>query len=202
MLLSPFLWGGPLHDMPIINPVLTFPPELLLKAQDMRVVFFEVSNVPKDFSVDPDAGEASAGVAISVLNSLDIKGLKLLDQAGIAAVLMVADRADEQAFKKHAASARLMRATTDGKFAAATQMLAALGLPWSQAAVMGVDWDDLALMRNAAFSCAPADAHVEVKAVAHHVSKAARGCGAVRAFCDLLLTASGRYAGLLEACAK
>jgi 3-deoxy-D-manno-octulosonate 8-phosphate phosphatase (KDO 8-P phosphatase) len=35
-------------------------------------------------------------------------------------------------------------------------------------------------------------------AVAHHVTAAAGGNGAAREFCDLLLVASGRYAGLLE----
>jgi 3-deoxy-D-manno-octulosonate 8-phosphate phosphatase (KDO 8-P phosphatase) len=37
-----------------------------------------------------------------------------------------------------------------------------------------------------------------VKAVAQHVTTAAGGYGAAREFCDLLLVASGRYAGLLE----
>ena len=48
-------------------------------------------------------------------------------------------------------------------------------------------------------SPAPANAHAEVKACAHHVTSVAGGHGAAREFCDLLLVASGRYAGLLEA---
>jgi 3-deoxy-D-manno-octulosonate 8-phosphate phosphatase (KDO 8-P phosphatase) len=54
-------------------------------------------------------------------------------------------------------------------------------------------------MRRAALSCAPANAHVEVKAIAHHVTQATGGHGAARELCDLLLVASGRYAGLLAA---
>jgi 3-deoxy-D-manno-octulosonate 8-phosphate phosphatase (KDO 8-P phosphatase) len=34
-------------------------------------------------------------------------------------------------------------------------------------------------------------------AVAHHVTRASGGHGAVRELCDLLLVASGRYASLL-----
>jgi 3-deoxy-D-manno-octulosonate 8-phosphate phosphatase (KDO 8-P phosphatase) len=49
-----------------------------------------------------------------------------------------------------------------------------------------------------AFACAPANAHAEVKAAAHYVTRAIGGQGAAREFCDLLLVASGRYAGLLE----
>ena len=62
---------------------------------------------------------------------------------------------------------------------------------------MGDDWPDLPLLARAGFACAPANAHAEVKAVAHHVTSAAGGHGAAREFCDLLLIASGRYAGLL-----
>jgi 3-deoxy-D-manno-octulosonate 8-phosphate phosphatase (KDO 8-P phosphatase) len=55
------------------------------------------------------------------------------------------------------------------------------------------------VLRRCAFACAPANAHAEVKACAHHVTHNAGGHGAAREFCDLLLIASGRYAGLLEA---
>jgi 3-deoxy-D-manno-octulosonate 8-phosphate phosphatase (KDO 8-P phosphatase) len=51
---------------------------------------------------------------------------------------------------------------------------------------------------RAGFACAPANAHVEVKAVAHHVTTAAGGHGAAREFCDLLLVACGRYEALLR----
>jgi 3-deoxy-D-manno-octulosonate 8-phosphate phosphatase (KDO 8-P phosphatase) len=53
-------------------------------------------------------------------------------------------------------------------------------------------------MTRAAFACAPANAHVEARAVAHHVTQAQGGHGAARECCDLLLTAAGRYAELLH----
>jgi len=54
------------------------------------------------------------------------------------------------------------------------------------------------VMRRVAFSCAPANAHVEVRAAAHYVTGTRGGDGAVRELCDLLMVASGRYAGLLQ----
>jgi len=48
-----------------------------------------------------------------------------------------------------------------------------------------------------ALACAPAQAHAEVRAAAHHVTAVPGGQGAAREFCDLLLCASGRYASLL-----
>ena len=53
-------------------------------------------------------------------------------------------------------------------------------------------------MRRAAISCAPAQAHLEVRSVAQYITLAAGGHGAAREFCDLLMVASGRYVNLLE----
>ena len=63
---------------------------------------------------------------------------------------------------------------------------------------MGDDWPDLPLFARAAFACAPANAHIEVRSRAHHVTQARGGEGAARECCDLLLTAAGRYADLLR----
>ena len=63
---------------------------------------------------------------------------------------------------------------------------------------MGDDWPDLAVMQRCAFACAPANAHAEVQALAHYVTRARGGEGAAREFCDVLLVASGQYAALLE----
>jgi 3-deoxy-D-manno-octulosonate 8-phosphate phosphatase (KDO 8-P phosphatase) len=88
---------------------------------------------------------------------------------------------------------------TEDKAPAAQKTLEALGLDWSHAAAIGDDWPDLPVLRHCAFSAAPANAHVEVKAAARYVTAARGGEGAAREFCDLLLVASGRYAQLLEA---
>ena len=73
-----------------------------------------------------------------------------------------------------------------------------LALEWPELAVMGDDWPDLPLMTRAGFACAPANAHAEVRAVAHHVTAARGGDGAARECCDLLLMAAGCYASLLQ----
>jgi 3-deoxy-D-manno-octulosonate 8-phosphate phosphatase (KDO 8-P phosphatase) len=88
------------------------------------------------------------------------------------------------------------------KLAAAEALLASLQLAWPEVAVIGDDWPDLPLLVRAGFACAPANAHAEVKAVVHHVTSMGGGHGAAREFCDLLLIAAGRYAGLLAAHAQ
>jgi 3-deoxy-D-manno-octulosonate 8-phosphate phosphatase (KDO 8-P phosphatase) len=87
---------------------------------------------------------------------------------------------------------------TEDKVPAAEKTLQALGLDWPQAAAMGDDWPDLPVMRRAAISAAPANAHVEVRALADHVTEACGGHGAARQWCDILLVASGRYKQILD----
>jgi 3-deoxy-D-manno-octulosonate 8-phosphate phosphatase (KDO 8-P phosphatase) len=89
---------------------------------------------------------------------------------------------------------------TEDKRPAAESTLAALGLNWSEAAGMGDDWPDLPVMQRCAFSCAPANAHAEVIALADHVTKLKGGEGAAREFCDILMVASGRYVDLWQEC--
>jgi 3-deoxy-D-manno-octulosonate 8-phosphate phosphatase (KDO 8-P phosphatase) len=84
------------------------------------------------------------------------------------------------------------------KLAAAASLMSQLGQGWDTLAAMGDDWPDLPLMTRAAFACAPANAHAEVKAVAQHVTAARGGHGAARECCDLLLMAAGCYAALLN----
>jgi 3-deoxy-D-manno-octulosonate 8-phosphate phosphatase (KDO 8-P phosphatase) len=48
------------------------------------------------------------------------------------------------------------------------------GPGWAEVAAIGDDWPDLPLLLRAGLACAPANAHAEVKAVAHHVTAARR----------------------------
>ena len=176
------------------EPALSFPPELLLQAQGIRVAIFDVDGVLTDGRIY--IGEH--GEEFKAFSTLDGHGLKLLPQAGI--VPLVITGRDSPAVRRRVADLGIAHAVYGAadKLAAAAPLLAQLGVDWRAVAAMGDDWPDLPLMSRAAFACAPANAHVEVRAVAHHVTRAGGGHGAARECCDLLLTASGRYAALLR----
>jgi 3-deoxy-D-manno-octulosonate 8-phosphate phosphatase (KDO 8-P phosphatase) len=177
-----------------INPVIAFAPELLLAAQGVRAAIFDVDGVLTDGRIYiGDQGEA-----FKAFSTLDGHGLKLLARGGIVPVVITGR--DSPAVRRRVADLGITHAVygAGDKLVAATPVLAALGLDWPQVAAMGDDWPDLPLMTRAAFACAPANAHVEVRAIAHHVTQAPGGHGAARECCDLLLTAAGRYADLLR----
>ena len=177
-----------------MKPTLNFDPELLLKAQGVKVAFFDVDGVLTDGGLF----FSESGESIKRFNSLDGHGLKLLQLAGITPVVITGR--DSMALRVRLQAFGIVHAFfgTEDKRPAAEKTLATLGLDWSVAAAMGDDWPDLPVMRRCAFACAPVNAHAEVLAVAHHVTALQGGHGAARVFCDILLVASGRYGSLLE----
>ena len=175
------------------TPALAFPPELLLLAQDVRVVFLDVDGVLTDGGLY----FSESGETLKRFNTLDGHGLKLLQQAGITPAVVTGRDSAPLRLRLHALGIEHAVFGTEDKRPAAETILAKLGLNWSQAAAMGDDWPDLPMMRRSAFACAPVNAQAEVLAAAHYVTRAQGGNGAVRELCDLLLVASGRYAALL-----
>jgi 3-deoxy-D-manno-octulosonate 8-phosphate phosphatase (KDO 8-P phosphatase) len=176
-----------------MTPALSFAPELLLLAQGIRVAFFDVDGVLTDGGLYfSDRGET-----LKRFNTLDGHGLKLLQKAGITPAVITGRDSKPLRARLQALGITHAHYGTEDKRPAAEATLRALGLDWRQAAAMGDDWPDLAVMRCCAFACAPANAHIEVRAAAQHVTQARGGEGAAREFCDLLLVASGQYAALL-----
>lgn len=175
------------------SPVLQFPPELLLRAQPVRVAFFDVDGVLTDGGLYI----SESGETLKRFNTLDGHGLKLLQKAGITPVVITGRDSLPLRVRLKALGVEHAVFGTEDKRPAAEQILATLGLDWSQAAAMGDDWPDLPVMRRSALACAPANAQAEVRHAAHFVTQASGGHGAARELCDLLLVATGRYATLL-----
>lgn len=180
--------------MRTLRPTQTFAPELLLQAQGIRAAIFDVDGVLTDGRLYI----SEAGETLKTFNVLDGHGLKLLAQAGITP-LVVTGR-DSPAVRRRLADLGLQHAAfgAHDKVAAAEQLLSNLQVGWDELAVIGDDWPDLPLMLRARFVAAPAQAHVEVRALADYVTALPGGLGAAREFCDLLLIAAGRYAELLS----
>jgi len=177
---------------------LSFPPEVLLKAQGagsgIKAAIFDVDGVLTDGRIYI----SERGEEFKAFNTLDGHGLKLLAKGGITPIVITGR--DSPAVRRRVADLGIAHAVygAHDKLAAAASVMTPLQIGWHALAVMGDDWPDLPLMTRAAFACAPSNAHIEVKAVAHHVTAAAGGHGAARECCDLLLMAAGRYADLLH----
>ncbi|MBM3388407.1 MAG: 3-deoxy-D-manno-octulosonate 8-phosphate phosphatase [Betaproteobacteria bacterium] len=193
----------PSQPQRLLQPVQRFSPETLLAAQGtnssagalgVKVCFFDVDGVLTDGSLWIGA----EGEVVKAFHALDGHGLKLLAQGGVTPVVITGR--DSAAVRRRVADLGLAHAHygVQDKVAAAQAVLADLKLDWGDSAAMGDDWPDLPLLQRVGFACVPPGAHTEVRALAHHVTAAPAGMGAVRECCDLLLIAKGAYAALLN----
>jgi YrbI family 3-deoxy-D-manno-octulosonate 8-phosphate phosphatase len=78
------------------------------------------------------------------------------------------------------------------------RLLQERGVEPRQVCYVGDDTPDLPVMRNCGLAVAVADACPDVLAVAHHVTRAAGGRGAVRETLEMILRCQGLWQKLLE----
>ena len=176
-----------------MKPIINFAPELLLRAQDVRVAFFDVDGVLTDGGLYLTA----EGETLKRFNTLDGHGLKLLQRAGITPVVISGRDSKPLRARLQALGIAEAHLGTEDKLPAAEKTLRTRNLSWQQAAAIGDDWPDLPVMQRSAMACAPPDAHAEVRAAANYLTRARGGEGAAREFCDLLLVATGKYGVML-----
>ncbi len=176
------------------SPALSFAPELLLRAQEIRLVIFDVDGVLTDGGLY----FSETGESLKQFSVLDGQGFKLLQRAGIT-IAIITGR-DSAALRARMKALKIQHAVygTEDKLPAAEHLLKGFGLSWQQVAVMGDDWPDLPLLARARLACAPANAHTENKALVHLVTQARGGQGAARELCDVILAAQGHYARYFE----
>jgi 3-deoxy-D-manno-octulosonate 8-phosphate phosphatase (KDO 8-P phosphatase) len=177
-----------------------FSPELLARArgplgQGVSLVMLDVDGVLTDGRLYLSA----EGESLKAFHVLDGQGLKFLMQCGIQCAVITGR--DSPALRRRLGDLGITDAHlgVSNKLAVGQAIVKRLGIAWSQVAAMGDDWPDLPLLTRAGLACAPPNAHAEVRARAHHVTRASGGEGAVRELCDLVLMAHGHYARLLAA---
>ena len=164
------------------------------RATELRLMFFDVDGVLTDGRLHIGA----QGEMFKIFHVRDGHGIKLLQAGGVRCAILSARRSEVVNVRARELGIEHVQQGAQDKAAGYVALRDALGLADAQCGFMGDDWPDLPVMRRVAFSCAPANAHAEVRALATHVTQARGGDGAVREFCDLLMVASGRYADLLQ----
>lgn len=162
--------------------------DLASRARGVRLAIFDVDGVLTDGTLYFGAD----GEAFKAFNILDGHGLKLLQKAGVETAILSGRKSKAVAHRmKELGVAHVIQGTGDDKVPHFERLLKKLELAEAQCSYMGDDLQDLAVLRRCGLAVAPANAVEEVKAAAHHVTRAAGGRGAVRELCDLLLRSRG-----------
>jgi 3-deoxy-D-manno-octulosonate 8-phosphate phosphatase (KDO 8-P phosphatase) len=133
------------------------------------------------------------GEQLQCFNIKDGHGLKTLAHAGVAVAIISGRRSAAVARRGRELGIRNVIQGSRDKVRDFRAIAAKLDVRAAQCAFIGDDTPDVPLMREVGLAFAVADAHPVAKAAAHHVTKLAGGCGAVREVCDRLLAARPRH---------
>jgi 3-deoxy-D-manno-octulosonate 8-phosphate phosphatase (KDO 8-P phosphatase) len=167
---------------------------LAQRCAGITLLIVDVDGVLTDGSIIYGGAE----VEVKAFHVRDGSGLKIWQQEGKQAALISGRRS--LSVERRAAElgiAPVLQGVTD-KLAAFRQVLAATGRTTGEVCVMGDDLPDLSVLRQARLAIAVADACPEVRRVAHYVTQAPGGRGAVREAIELILRSLGAWQGVAQ----
>jgi 3-deoxy-D-manno-octulosonate 8-phosphate phosphatase (KDO 8-P phosphatase) len=158
------------------------------RARAVRLAVFDVDGVMTDGTLYLGEG----GEAFKAFNILDGHGVKMLQSAGVATAILSGRSSEAVSRRARELAITYVVQGADDKVAAFERLRGDLKLEHEACAFMGDDLPDLGVMQICGLAAAPDNAVDGVKAVAHYVTRARGGNGAVREFCELVLLAQGR----------
>ncbi len=175
------------------NPLAQYP-QAWERAGKVKLLVLDVDGVLTNGQVWIGADGKESLKAFDIQDGL---GIKLLEQCGIPTAIitgrnskMVLARCEELGIKH-------VHMGVENKAIALAEVIKSLGLTSADCAVMGDDWPDMQMMKQAGLRICPAQGHEAVKEFAHLVTARNGGNCAVREVCDLILKAQNRYEELL-----
>jgi 3-deoxy-D-manno-octulosonate 8-phosphate phosphatase (KDO 8-P phosphatase) len=167
---------------------------LAARCAPISLLVVDVDGVLTDGSIT----YAGTDVEIKSFHVRDGSGLKIWLQEGKQAALI--SGRSSPAVERRAGElgiAPVLQGAAD-KLTALRQLLTATGRSAEQVCAIGDDLPDLGVLRQVGLAIAVADGCPEVRQVAHHVTQAPGGRGAVREAIELILTCQGAWPRVVE----
>jgi 3-deoxy-D-manno-octulosonate 8-phosphate phosphatase (KDO 8-P phosphatase) len=131
-------------------------------------------------------------------NTQDGLGLSLLHHAGIKSGIISGRTAKAVTRRAEELGVEFVRQGDPDKIEAFEQVLEQAGVDENEVAFVGDDLTDIPIMKRAELSVAVADAVEETRSVAHYVTRAKGGQGAVREVIELILKSQGQWTDVTE----
>jgi len=172
--------------------------DIAQKAAKIRLLLMDVDGVLTDGRLYNVPGPDGKMAETKGFDSQDGIALQWMHKVGIATGLIsgrvspaTVERAAQCKFKY------VYQGHTE-KIPILEEILADAKISPDEVAYIGDDFTDVVVMRRVGFGIATANARPEVKPIAHYVTQARGGDGAVREVVELLLKAQGKWDGILK----
>jgi 3-deoxy-D-manno-octulosonate 8-phosphate phosphatase (KDO 8-P phosphatase) len=166
---------------------------LASRAQAIKLLVLDVDGVLTDGRIT----YAADGTEIKSFHVRDGSGLVFWQRLGGRVAIISGRRSKTVDVRAAELGITLVEQGVADKRAALERALAATSLAAAEACAVGDDLPDLPVLRTCGLAVAVADACPEVRGIAHYVTRAAGGRGAVREVVELLLRAQGQWAELV-----
>ena len=159
------------------------------RARRIRLLVLDVDGVLTDGRMIL----AERGDELKAFHTHDGLGINLARQCGIVVALVTGEKSPiaQARGAKLGVEDVVLGARRKGDVLA--ELMAKHGVRPEETAFMGDDLIDMPALERAGLAVAPANAVAEVRAIAHVVTRAAGGAGAVRECVEVILRAQGRW---------
>jgi 3-deoxy-D-manno-octulosonate 8-phosphate phosphatase (KDO 8-P phosphatase) len=159
------------------------PPTLAERARRIRLVIMDVDGVLTDGGMY--YGEQ--GEELKKFNTRDGQGIALIHKAGLETAIISQEKTP--IITRRGAKLRVgeVRVGVHDKLGAVREMLGSRNLTLDEVAYIGDDLNDYELLREVGLAVVVQDATRKPRSVAHYITHAKGGEGAVRELCELIL---------------
>lgn len=173
---------------------MTLPGDIVARARAVRLAIFDVDGVLTDGTL----WIGPKGEVFKPFNILDGHGVKMLQAAGVDTAILSGRDSEAVLRRADELSIRHVVQGAGDKLAAFEALLGESGFHPEACAFVGDDLPDLPVLRRCGFAVAVANAVEDVKAACHYVTRARGGHGAVREFCEVVLSAREQLVAPVE----
>ena len=163
------------------------------RARRIKLVVLDVDGVLTDGSI----WTGEHGELVKRFQTRDGLGIRMLQSAGIPVAILTGRLSKQTAARCAELGITSVSQGKQFKTLAWHEILASHSVTAEECAYMGDDVPDIPVLCHAGLAAVPADANPDVARLAHWVSPARGGNGAVRSLAELILRAKGLWADLM-----
>jgi YrbI family 3-deoxy-D-manno-octulosonate 8-phosphate phosphatase len=164
------------------------------RCQSLQLIMADVDGVLTDGGVTYN----NQGIESKTFHIRDGLGIKLWRKAGGKFALITGRNSHVVQLRASELGIDAVRQGIDDKRKIAMEILQQFKVSPEQAAYIGDDLPDLAVMRMVGLAVAPADAAEDVRNAAHHVTQQPGGRGAVRELIEFVLQNQKRWDDVIQ----
>jgi len=170
-----------------------FPAKVLRRAKNVKVLLMDVDGTMTPRYVCLQSFPDGSVAEMKMFNAHDGAGIKLAGTMGIRTGLITGRDSPATARRAREASMEFVIQGQAKKLDSYKAILVRAGVTDEEVAYVGDDLPDIPILQRAGLAVAVADATNETKRVAHYITTARGGEGAIREVVELILKSQGKW---------